>query len=206
MEESRRTNLNEYRIMLVTIEGIDGAGKSTVVDALEREWPDAVYTREPTDSWVGDAVRRSIGDDGSPAFLDFFLFTADHADLIERVVRPAVSEDRLVFCDRYVDSRLAYQSVTLADSLDDPLEWIRCVHEPVTVWPDLTLLLDLPAEMAVRRKDGGGMKYEKTEFLKEVREQYLELAEDSRFRVVDAVREPEAVVDECVSIVRRELD
>lgn len=191
--------------MLITIEGIDGAGKSTVVEALRGEWPDAVYTREPTDSWVGDAVRRSIGDDGSPDFLDFFLFTADHADHVERVVRPALEDDRLVFCDRYVDSRLAYQSVTLADRVDDPLEWIREVHRPVTVWPDLTLLLDLPAEMAVRRKGGGGMKYEETEFLEEVRNRYLELAEDSRFRVVDAGREPEAVVDECVSLVRREL-
>lgn len=191
--------------MLITVEGIDGAGKTTVMQELRKEWPDAVHTKEPTDSWLGDAVRRSIGDDGSPAFVDFFLFTADHASHVDRVIQPALSEERLVFCDRYVDSRIAYQSVTLQNHLDDPEEWIRSVHEPVTVWPDLTLLLDLPAERAVRRKDGGDMKYEETEFLQEVRSRYLELAEQGRYKVVDASRGPEEVARDCVSIVREEL-
>ena len=198
--------------MLVTLEGIDGAGKSTVVEGMrESEKIDAVFTREPTDSWLGDAVERSIQDDDSVPLTDLFLFVADHADHIERVVKPALADGEVVVCDRYVDSRYAYQGAVLAerdeDVFEDALGWVRGVHEGWTVVPDLTLLLDLPPDEAVKRLDGGTMKFERTDFLRKVRQNYLKLADDKeRFVVVDATQGVDEVVGRCVGEVESNFD
>jgi dTMP kinase len=191
--------------MFVTLEGIDGAGKTTVVERMREEFKEAKFTREPTGSWLGDAVERAVTDEDSAPLTDLFLFAADHADHLDRVVRPALNEDGLLICDRYVDSRYAYQGATLSDRFDDALGWVRGIHEPWTVYPDLTLLLDVPAETALRRKDAGD-KYERVEFLRDVAENYRRLAEnEDRFVVVDASREPDAVAADCIDAVRRRL-
>ncbi len=198
--------------MLVTLEGIDGAGKSTVVERMRDDNDiEAVFTHEPTDSWLGDAVERSVKDDDSVPLADLFLFVADHADHIERVVKPALDDGEVVVCDRYVDSRYAYQGATLAerdeDVFEDALGWVRSLHEGWTVVPDLTLLLDLPPDEAVRRLDGGGMKFERAEFLGRVRQNYLRLAdEEKRFVVVDATRSADEVVGRCVEEVESHFD
>jgi dTMP kinase len=198
--------------MLVTLEGIDGAGKSTVVERMrDGNDIDAVFTHEPTDSWLGDAVERSIHDDGSVPLADLFLFVADHADHIESVVKPALADGEVVVCDRYVDSRYAYQGAVLAerdeDVFEDALGWVQEVHEGWTVVPDLTLLLDLPPDEAVKRLDGGTMKFERTDFLRKVRQKYLKLADDEeRFVVVDATQGADEVVGRCVEEVESHTD
>lgn len=194
--------------MFVTVEGIDGAGKTTVVEAMRDEFDEATFTREPTESWLGDAVERAVGDDGSEPLTDLFLFAADHADHLGRVVRPALEDGALLICDRYVDSRYAYQGATLPESLDvdDALEWVRDVHEPWTVYPDLTLLLDVPVETALSRKEAGD-KYERAEFLRDVAENYRRLAnEEDRFVVVDASQDADDVARDCVETVRSRID
>jgi len=193
--------------MFVTVEGIDGAGKTTVVEAMRDEFGDATFTHEPTESWLGDAVERAVGDDDSEPLTDLFLFAADHADHLRRVVRPALKEDAFLVCDRYVDSRYAYQGATLADRLgvDDALAWVRDVHEPWTVYPDLTLLLDVPVETALARKEAGD-KYERAEFLRDVAENYRRLAEkEERFVVIDASQDAGGVAEDCVETVRRRI-
>lgn len=193
--------------MLITLEGIDGAGKTTVMEYLKEEWPDAVHTKEPTDSWLGDTVRRSINDESSNPFTDFFLFTADHATHVESVVKPALREDQLVLCDRYIDSRYAYQTVSLKPYLDNPLQWIRGVHEPWTIIPDITILLDIPPETAVERLKNGSMKFENLDFLEEVYRNYQELANsEKRYRIVDSTQKPEKVAEYCIEIIQRGLD
>ena len=203
--------------MLVTVEGIDGAGKSTVAKRMEvlerlKEELDieAVYTHEPTGSWLGDAVRRSINDDDSVPLADLFLFVSDHADHVERVIEPKLADGEVVVCDRYIDSRYAYQGATLSERdeevFDDALEWVRGLHEGWTVVPDLTLLLDIPPEDAVERLDRETMKFERVEFLREVRENYMRLAEEERFVVVDATQDVEEVVERCVEEVVSHAD
>lgn len=191
--------------MLVTVEGVDGAGKSTVVELMKDE-VDAFFTREPTGSWLGDAVRRSINDDESVPLADLFLFVADHADHVERVIEPKLADGELVVCDRYIDSRYAYQGATLSERdeevFDDALEWVRGLHEGWTVVPDLTLLLDVPPEDAVERLNRETMKFERAEFLREVRENYMRLVErEDRFVVIDATQEIDEVVERCVEEV-----
>ncbi|PSP48262.1 dTMP kinase [Halobacteriales archaeon QH_7_69_31] len=182
--------------MLVTLEGIDGSGKTTVAAALQDSLsPETVFTREPTGSWYGDAVDRSIGDDDADPLAELFLYTADHADHLSRLIRPALREGRLVVSDRYADSRYAYQGATLAGELTRPVEYVRGIHEPFTREPDLTLYLDVPPETGAERA-GVSNKFETAGYLGRVRENYEDLvdADPGRFVRIDATRSPEAVV------------
>jgi len=182
--------------MLVTVEGLDGSGKTTVWESLQEAYPDAVFTREPTESWYGEAVYRSINADDADPLAELFLYTADHADHLSRVVRPALDDGQLVISDRYSDSRYAYQGATLADSeINDPLDYVRSIHEPFTRRPDQTIYLDIDPETAAERS-GGTNKFERAGYLRRVRENYERLidADPERFIRVDASQSPEEVV------------
>ena len=181
--------------MLVTLEGLDGSGKTTVWESLQETYPDAVFTREPTESWYGEAVYRSINADDADPLAELFLYTADHADHLSRVVRPALADDDLVISDRYSDSRYAYQGATLADGeIDDPLDYVRSIHKPFTRRPDLTIYLDIDPETAAERS-GGTNKFERAAYLRQVRDNYERLidADPERFVRIDASQSPEAV-------------
>jgi len=190
--------------MLITLEGIDGSGKTTVAEALQDSLPEAVFTREPTDSWYGEAVDRSIGDDDADPLAELFLYTADHADHLSRVVRPALSADKLVVSDRYSDSRYAYQGATLEGVVRRPVEYVRGVHEPFTRAPDATLYLDVPPETGAERA-GATNKFETADYLARVRENYERLieADPDRFVRIDATRSPEEVVAAAERVVER---
>ncbi|UVE50693.1 dTMP kinase [Haloferax larsenii] len=185
--------------MLVTLEGLDGSGKTTVWEALRDTYSDAVFTREPTDdSWYGEAVNRAIGDDDADPLATLFLFTADHADHLSRVVRPALDAGELVISDRYSDSRYAYQGASLRDSdLKRPMEYIRGIHSAFTRPPDKTIYLDVDPETAAARS-GSTNKFEQAAYLAEVRANYERLieAEPDRFVRIDATQSPEEVLDE----------
>ncbi|MBP1921112.1 dTMP kinase [Halorubrum alkaliphilum] len=185
--------------MLITLEGLDGSGKTTVWEALHDVYPDALFTREPTDSWYGDAVYRSIDDDDADPLAELFLYTADHADHLANTVRPALDEGRLVVSDRYSDSRFAYQAATIAASDADvarPLEYVRGIHSAFSRPPDATIYLDLDARTAADRA-GRTNKLERDGYLSAVRKNYERLveAEPERFVRIDATRSPEAVID-----------
>ncbi|MFB6281212.1 MAG: dTMP kinase [Haloferacaceae archaeon] len=190
--------------MLVTIEGLDGSGKSTLVEGLRGAFPDATFTREPTDSWYGEAVERSLADEDADPLAELFLYTADHAAHLARVVRPALDAGRLVVSDRYSDSRIAYQAATLAaaDAVAEPFAYVRSIHEPFSRPPDLTLYLDVDAETAAARSDAAN-KFERADRLAAVRERYERLlaAEPDRFVRIDATRPPEAVRERAVAAV-----
>jgi dTMP kinase len=191
--------------MLLTLEGLDGSGKTTAWRALRDRYPGAVFTSEPTDSWYGEAVSRSIADDDADPLAELFLYTADHADHLARVIRPALDEGTLVVSDRYADSRIAYQAATLADSpVDEPFEYVRSVHDPFSRPPDATLYLDVDPHTAAERS-GGTDKFERVDYLATVREHYERLLADDpeRFVRIDATRSREAVVDDVVDAVDR---
>ena len=191
--------------MLVTLEGLDGSGKTSVWEALRAERSSGyTFTHEPTDSWYGEAVDRSIETDGADSLADLFLFTADHADHLERVVRPALDRGDVVVSDRYADSRYAYQGAAIADRIEDPVEYVQSVHRPFTRVPDLTIYLEVDPETAVERS-GGTNKLERLEFLEAVAENYEALiaAEPDRFVRVNARRPFDAVVEAVDSILDR---
>ncbi|WP_435197003.1 dTMP kinase [Natronomonas sp. EA1] len=190
--------------MLVTLEGIDGSGKTTVWEALHDRFGDATFTREPTESWYGEAVLRSINEDTADPLAELFLFIADHADHLSRVIRPALADDRLVIADRYVDSRIAYQGATLAGEIDRPMEYIKGVHLPFTRMPDATLYFDLDPETGAERA-GTTNKLEDAAYLASVQSNYERLmkAEPERFVRIDASRPPEDVIEAAEEAIER---
>lgn len=183
--------------MLVTLEGIDGSGKTTCLEKLKTAEfmpAETTFTREPTDSWYGEAVARSIDDDDADPLAELFLYTADHAAHLSRVVEPALARGELVISDRYSDSRYAYQGATLASRFDDALAFVRDVHEPWTRPPDLTLYFAVDPETGARRS-GATNKFETEAYLERVSENYERLlaTEPERFVRIDATRSPEVV-------------
>ena len=179
---------------LITLEGIDGSGKSTVARKLQ-ENPEIrafepVFTREPTrGTLTGNAVEKAIQSD-TDQLAELFLFTADHAEHLAKLVKPALENGKSVISDRYSDSRYAYQSITLKKYLGNPLEWIKNLHQGWTIAPDLTFLFDIRPEVSIERcgKRGDQSKFEKIDFLQGVREIFLRLADEDpdRFIVIDA--------------------
>jgi len=196
--------------MLITLEGIDGSGKTSAWRALKEAelGVKTTFTREPTESWYGEAVARSIGDDDADPLAELFLYTADHADHLSRVVRPALDRGDVVIADRYSDSRYAYQGATLADhpNLDDALRFVREVHEPWTRQPDLTVYLDVPPAVGAERA-GATNKFEQAEYLSAVADNYERLieGEPDRFVRIDAEQPPETVHRQIIEAVREGL-
>ncbi|WP_298682656.1 dTMP kinase [uncultured Methanomethylovorans sp.] len=196
---------------LITLEGIDGSGKSTICRLLqdEKRFSGCVFTREPTTSWLGDAVNRALRSD-TDHIAELMLFLADHADHISRLIRPSLESGSNVLSDRYSASRCAYQGATLAGLFDEPLDWVRSLHKGWTIDPDLILLFDIDPLVAVKRCGDRGerSKFEKIEFLNKVRSNYLRLAaeEPSRFVVVNADRPLNEVKDEVFKIIAHELE
>lgn len=189
--------------MLVTLEGLDGSGKTTAWESLADRYPDAVFTREPTTSWYGEAVSRSINTDSADSIAELFLYTADHADHLSRVIRPALAEDSLVISDRYSDSRYAYQGATLAESrIEEPMAYVQSIHEPFTRPPDLTIYLDIDPETAAARS-GKTNKFEQTTYLQQVADNYDQLiaAEPDRFVRIDATQSPETVCEQVAAAI-----
>ena len=142
--------------MLVTIEGIDGSGKTTVEEALRDSYDGAFFTTEPTapgphENEFGWAVRQAIKDDSTPPMAVLFTFLADHANHIETILRPALNNHDLVVCDRYIDSRMAYQGYALdgvVEEADQFLDELRENHATTDNYPAITVseaAVDAPA-------------------------------------------------------------
>lgn len=180
--------------MLITLEGLDGSGKTTCMAALRDAFPDAVFTREPTESWYGEAVRRSINDDEADPLAELFLYVADHAAHLAETVEPTLAADGVVISDRYSDSRFAYQGATLAHRFEDSVGFVQEIHEPWTRPPDATIFFDVDPETAARRS-GATNKFETAQYLESVQTNYERLidAEPERFVRIDGTRPQETV-------------
>ncbi|PWR72334.1 dTMP kinase [Methanospirillum lacunae] len=196
--------------MLITLEGIDGCGKSSLHEALAVSLSDLfpVMTREPGATWIGDQVRRAIAEQADP-IAEALLFVADHAAHLREVVRPALSEGRLVISDRYIDSRFAYQEVSLSGCLSDPAGWLYSVHNGWTVIPDLTFLLVLSVDTALGRTKNriSAEHFEKADVLARVQENYLSRAraEPWRFVIVDGALAPEVILNFVTAEIRKRV-
>jgi dTMP kinase len=193
--------------VLITIEGIDGTGKSTLHAALAGLLADLrpVLTREPGATWIGESVRRAVAEQTDPV-TEALLFVADHAAHLAAVIRPALADGRLVISDRYTDSRYAYQQVTLAGIVPEPLTWLQALHNGWTIVPDQTFLLVIPVDTAIwrLREKNGREHFEQREILEKVQKNYLELAraDPSRFVIIDAAKEKEEIVSFVAAAIR----
>jgi dTMP kinase len=182
---------------LITVDGIEGSGKSTQLAALHRALAarglPVVVTREPGGTPLGEAVRRLVLDtafSGMSARTELLLYTASRAEHVEQVIRPALASGAIILCDRFSEATIAYQAYGRALALDD----VEAVIEFATggLRPDLVLLLDLPVEEGLarvgRRASANRLDLEAVAFHQRVRDGYLALAarETERIRVFDA--------------------
>jgi dTMP kinase len=213
----------------VTIEGIEGAGKSTLRTRLsefaESLGLEVVVTREPGATALGQNIRSLVLDAKNKnihSIAELMLFAADRAQHLEEVVRPALARGSLVICDRYIHSTLAYQGY--GRGLD--IVQLKALNEFVTqgLRPHLVLLLDLPPELGLARAEnrsrrasgsfkslelgtdvGEWNKFEEQNlaFHKRIRDGFLELSRDpaNRFCVLDASKDSEAVATHAISAI-----
>lgn len=182
------------RGLFVTFEGIDGCGKTTQVEGVDRllrsRGVEALKTAEPGGSPLGRRLRRILLEEEVELCpeSELLLFLADRAEHVRRVIRPALEGGRVVLCDRYYHSTLAYQG----GGLGLPIERIRSANEIATggLEPDLVVLLDIEPEAALRRaRRQDRMLRRGLPFLERVRSAYLEMAKgDERFLVLDGER------------------
>jgi dTMP kinase len=188
----------EGKLLLITLEGIDGSGKSTLHQMLQELLADLdpVFTREPGATWVGESVRRAIAEQIDP-ITEATLFVADHAAHLAKIVRPALADGKLVISDRYSDSRYAYQTVTLKGVIPQPEEWLRAMHDGWSIVPDKTFLCVLPIDEALSRLKPQNKRehFEKRDVLENVQNNYLIFArrDPSRFIIVDAMKEKDEI-------------
>lgn len=183
------------RGLLVTLEGIDGCGKSTQVELLRNRMSqkgiDHIIVREPGGTAVGESTRQILLNNSySPSLQsEIFLYMAARSELTTQVIEPALKSGQLVLCDRFIDSTLAYQG--FGGGAD--LEMIRYLSSIATggIVPDLTILLDLPVKDAVGRRGALADRMESKDirFHQRVRNGYLEIAhnEPERIKTVDAL-------------------
>jgi dTMP kinase len=189
----------------IVIEGPDGSGSSTqvacVAASLRARGERVLTTREPSEGPIGLLLRqvlrhRLVNSDGSAINESTMalLFSADRLDHLNNQVIPALDQGITVVCDRYLLSTLAYQS-----QLED-LNWLIVLNQHARM-PDLTVVLDVPAEESLRRIEGSRAsteRYETVDQLTGIRAAFRRLAEDRRLypgrtRVIDGTQAPEAV-------------
>jgi dTMP kinase len=183
----------------ITVEGIEGTGKSTNIEfitkLLEKEGIKVVNTREPGGTEMAERIRQLLLDHGQepvPPIAELLLFFAARSLHLENTIKPALNSGSWVLCDRFTDASRAYQGDGRgqdARRIEQLADWVQAGFEP-----DLTILLDAPAETgmarAAARGDGDRMDNEELAFYRRVRTGYLRLARQhpDRFAVIDASR------------------
>jgi len=204
----------ESRGALITLEGGEGSGKTTLAAQMAQWLRDkgqtVCVTREPGGTELGKLIEGILQEEQSSPLsplAELLLFEADRTQHVSEVIVPALNARRLVVCDRFTDSSLAYQGYGRGLGL----ELIRRLNDEATcgLKPDLTLLLDVPPEVGLSRD--GDQKHltgrETLEFHERVRGGFLELAraEPERFVVIDGTLVLEEVTERAITAIRERL-
>ncbi len=194
--------------MLITFEGIDGSGKTTLSHELflflkSKGFKVHIF-REPGGTPAGEYIRNLLLEEELNERAELLLFEASRAELVSTKVMPALERGEIVILDRFTDSTLAYQG--FGRGID--IEYIRELNSFASfgIKPDLTFLLDLEPSLAVARVREKS-KFDNVEFLKKVREGFLKLASEDkgRFVILDASREQDEVFKDVIKALSGKL-
>ena len=199
--------------LFITFEGGDGCGKTTqlnlVAKYLEEQGKTVVITREPGSKGLGQKLRELIlhydGDIAPNA--EAFLFLADRAQHVLKLIKPAIEQGKIVLCDRHTDSSVAYQGYGRGESIEQIKNFNNIATQGIT--PDLTLVFDVSEDIAQKRvgSEKDRMESAGKDFHKRVREGYLEIAkqEPQRVRVIDANLPIEDVFEQVKKIINEKI-
>jgi len=210
--------------MFISLEGIEGCGKTTQLKHLSSYLADKerpfVVTREPGGTEIGKKIRSILLDPASKGLVpaaELLLYMADRAQHISALVKPALANNKVVLCDRYFDATVVYQGYARGLGTGFICELHRLLLEDFK--PDITLLLDLSPRIGLARawkelnkgtRSGTESRFEEEalDFHEKVRSGYLELArlEPDRFRIIDAAKEEIEVQADIKDVLRQYLD
>src|SRR5262249_35298250 len=195
------------RVTLVVLEGIDGAGTTTqtarLAATLRQRGREVHTTREPSDGPIGKLIREILGARHQPvdATTMALLFAADRADHLQREVEPALARGAVVISDRWYHSSLAYQGA------GEARDWIRVLNARARR-PDLTIFLEVPAEVGAERRAAAARPeelYDRLELQRRIaagyREVIAELGATEKIVVIDGTRDPAVVAEEVLGLV-----
>lgn len=192
----------------ITFEGPEGGGKTTQLKLLAARLRDAgeqvVETQEPGGTALGREIRKLLlsPDHEAPRpTTELLLMFASRAQNVDEVILPALGAGKIVLCDRFTDSSVAYQGAARGLGADVVYDLDRIACRGLV--PHLTLLLDVPVEIGLARAQKSRMEDEPVAFHRKVRDAFLQLAHDDsrRIRLIDAERDKAAISEEIWSIV-----
>lgn len=202
--------------ILITLEGNDGSGKSSVIEAIrktleEKGYP-VVYTREPGGSKIAENIRKVILDvenTGMDPKTEALLYAASRREHIEKTIRPALQAGQIVLCDRFIDSSLAYQGYARGLGIDEVYNMNLYATEGLL--PDLTILVCVKPEIGIaritqnHRGELDRLESEKMEFHQKVYQGYLAVQEkfSNRIQMIDGEKTKEEVRLDALDIVLR---
>ena len=204
--------------MFITIEGPEGSGKTTAVNTAVEELIkrgfDILRTREPGGTPISEEIRNVILDKKNVAMdprTEALLYAASRRQHLVEKVWPALKEGKIVICDRYLDSSLAYQGGARGLGVDNILNVNLFATE--NTWPDLTLLFDIDPEIGLKRissnsnREVNRLDLEKLEFHNNVRNTFLELAKryPDRFVIINANQPKEKVAEDTLNVILSRL-
>jgi dTMP kinase len=187
--------------IFICIEGLDASGKTThthrlVRSLLERGY-EALYTTEPSSGQIGKFVRTYIlqRKERVLTIVEALLFAVDRVDHVERTIKPAIKEGKIVVSDRYLYSSLAYQGATGLN-----LNWIEEINK-FSLPPDLAIYVDVPPEIVIKRLKRKKSVMENLQTQRRVREVYIKLVKDGRLVLINGNRAMHEVAKDVLSTV-----
>ena len=200
--------------MFITFEGIEGSGKSSLIAQLKKYFKssklEAFFSKEPGGTDLGKEIRKILL---NPKYSfdptsELLLLLADRAEHVQKIIRPNLQKNKLIFCDRYLDSTLAYQGS--GRNLDKKIikEMFKVLDFPI---PDLTILLDVPVQIGLSRarKRNKLDRFEKEDlnFHENVRRSYLDLAKNDSTRIVifDSSISEEELFKKAVNLIKSRI-
>ena len=204
--------------MFITLEGPEGSGKTTAVEAavkaLQEKGYEIVHTREPGGTPIAEQIRNVILDKANTSMdprTEALLYAASRRQHLVEKVWPALKEGKIVICDRYLDSSLAYQGGARGLGVDEVLNVNLFATE--NTWPDLTLLFDIKPEVGLARiasnasREVNRLDLEKLDFHNKVRDTFLALAKKypDRYVIIDASQSREEVAKATLEAIMNRL-
>ena len=201
--------------MFITLEGSEGAGKSTLVDNLKKYFLNSnlefIFTKEPGATEEGAELRKLLLDKSIELdpISETFLILADRLEHVRKIINPALEENKNVLSDRYLDSTYAYQGAGRKINKDELDRLIKPLNFPE---PDLTIYLDLPVEEGLKRAKGRNrldrFEEEEIDFFERIRNSYLKLAfEDSnRIFTIDSTNSEKEVFEIAKNCIEKKLN